>query len=296
MNTSKILLNILISIVTCLMTFTAEAQIQDNNSSSQKQLELLVNKIWFQIDENTGTRLNTEHYYNLSGEQTVTTMHKNRNEEFPIVVDNRFYVSDSIVSNFDKSKNNTGQYLITEERINNKKQTCCYKIEELTEQLLVISRVHPTKENRKVFVIKSLLTRVNPQKQSIKEMLVGKQWFPKPGINPNPNKTFGRMRGMLYFTQESLKTNITKSHSGGGYTENQVCKYNLEVHSNNEEKNTTYIVTDMKFGTSTDKLRIGTFEILYISENMLILQNEGRYIFGNNRLPQPLERYVYVNE
>ena len=296
MSTSKISLNVLISIVTYLMTFTAEAQIHDDNSSSQKQLELLVNKIWFQIDENTGSRLNTEHYYNLSGEQTVTTMHKNRSEEFPIVVDNRFYVSDSIVCNFDKSKNNTGKYLITEESINNKKQTCCYKIEELTEQLLVISRVYPTKENRKVFVIKSLLTTVNPQKQSIKEMLVGKQWFPKPGINPNPNKTFGRMRGMLYFTQESLKTNITKTHSGGGYTENQVCKYNLEVHSNNDEKNTTYIVTDMKFGTSTDNLRIGTFEILYISENMLILQNEGRYIFGNNRLPQPLERYVYVNE
>ena len=29
---------------------------------------------------------------------------------------------------------------------------------------------------------------------------------------------------------------------------------------------------------------------------MLILQNTGRYTFGNNQTPQPLERYVYINE
>lgn len=290
---------IFVFIIANMLMFTAKAHTNDDISSNSKQLELLVNKIWFQIDENNGNRLNEEHYYTLSGEHTVTIMHANRNLNFPVIEENKFYLSDTIVSHFDKSKRSTqnnGNYFVIEKKVNDKTQTYCYKIEELTEQLLVISRVLPTEESRKVFVVKSLLTTPNAKNKSVKDMLIGKQWLPKPGMESNPHKTFGRMRGMLYFTEESLKTDITKTHSGGGYTESQESKYRLETHSDMNKKNATHIVTDIKYGTSTDHLRIGTFEILYISDNMLILQNTGLYTFGNNRKPQPLEKYVYVNE
>ena len=222
-----------------MFMFTAKAQTYNENSSNPKQLELLINKIWFQIDENNGNRLNEEHYYTPSGEQTVTIMNENRTMNFPIIEENKFYLSDTIVSHFEKSKistHNNGNYFIIEKKVDNKKQTYCYKIEELTEQRLVISCVLPTKENRKVFVVKSLLSKDNSQKKSIKDMLFGKQWLPKPGMNPNPHKTFGRMRGLLYFTQEYLRTDITKTHSGGGYTESQECKYNLETRSDINKK------------------------------------------------------------
>ena len=279
----------------------AWAGVVTEDSTMSKNLsnkELLVNKLWIQVDESNGIRLNEEHYYTSNGEQSIAIMHENRAENFPTIIENKFALSDSIITDLGKvknSKNNNGSYLIVKEKKDNKKITSCYKIEEISECVLVLTKVHPTKESRKVFVVKNVLTPHTNDNKSIKEMLVGKQWYPKPGMNPNPHKTLGRMRGMLYFTMDSLKTEITK-YNVSAYTEQQECKYTLESHSDINKKNAMHLVTELEFGASGEDGRIGTYEIIYISENMLILQNAGHYTFGRDKKPKPLELYVYLNE
>ena len=119
-------------------------------------LDLLMNKIWFQVDPITGERLNVEHQYGDDGEFLRSIMPENRRTELPQWILREFYLSDTIVTKFNRKlvgKRINGRYLVVNELDSDGSwQAATYDIATLSENRLELECVYPKGYATQVFV------------------------------------------------------------------------------------------------------------------------------------------------
>ena len=119
-------------------------------------LDLLMNKIWFQVDPITGERLNVEHQYGDDGEFLRSIMPENRRTELPQWILREFYLSDTIVTKFNRKevgKRINGRYIVVNELDSDGSwQAATYDIATLSENRLELECVYPKGYATQVFV------------------------------------------------------------------------------------------------------------------------------------------------
>ena len=119
-------------------------------------LDLLMNKIWFQVDPITGERLNVEHQYGDDGEFLRSIMPENRRTELPQWILREFYLSDTIVTKFNRKevgKRINGRYIVVNELDSDGSwQAATYDITTLSENRLELECVYPKGYATQVFV------------------------------------------------------------------------------------------------------------------------------------------------
>ena len=119
-------------------------------------LDLLMNKIWFQVDPITGERFNVEHQYGDDGEFLRSIMPENRRTELPQWILREFYLSDTIVTKFNRKevgKRINGRYIVVNELDSDGSwQAATYDITTLSENRLELECVYPKGYATQVFV------------------------------------------------------------------------------------------------------------------------------------------------
>ena len=104
MRTDKITFNIFILIAINMFMFTGKAQ----NSYNAKQLEMLLNKTWCEIDSDNGTKLNSELFFDKEGLVLCFTHEDNAKQVVPEWELCKFNISDdniTITQNENKTEN-----------------------------------------------------------------------------------------------------------------------------------------------------------------------------------------------
>ena len=57
------------------------------------------------------------------------------------------------------------------------------------------------------------------------------------------------------------------------------------------------MILDRKFESAKDRLNSGNvWEILYLTENMLVFQNVNKSQYNSTTVPELVHKYIYVNE
>ena len=129
------------------------SQIQGNVIST---LDLLMNKIWFQVDPITCEYLNVEHQYGDEGEFVRCVMPENRRTQYPQWMLREFYFSDTIVTKFNRKrvgKRINGRYLVVNELDNDGNwQVATYDITTLSANRLELECVYPKGYATQMFV------------------------------------------------------------------------------------------------------------------------------------------------
>ena len=119
-------------------------------------MDLLANKFWFQVDPITGERLNVEHQYGIYGTFLRCVMPENRRTQFPQWFRREFYLSDTIVTKFNRKevgKRINGRYLVVNELDSDGSwQAATYDIATLSENRLELECVYPKGYATQVFV------------------------------------------------------------------------------------------------------------------------------------------------
>ena len=119
-------------------------------------LDLLMNKIWFQVDPITGERLNVEHQYGKNGKFVRCIMPENRRTQYPQWFRREFYLSDTIVTKFNRKKVGSrlnGRYIVVNELDSDGSwQAATYDIATLSENRLELECVYPKGYATQVFV------------------------------------------------------------------------------------------------------------------------------------------------
>ena len=127
-----------------------------DNGKVISTIELLEKKIWFQIDPITGQRLNIEHQYLPYGKFFRCVMPENRRTQFPQWFRREFYLSDTIVTKFNRKlvgKRINGRYLVVNELDSDGSwQAATYDIATLSENRLELECVYPKGYATQVFV------------------------------------------------------------------------------------------------------------------------------------------------
>lgn len=144
-------------------------------------IDLLADKIWYQINPETGERLNIEHTYGYSL-FVRCIMPENRKTQSPQWMFREFYLSDTIVTEFDRSmvaKKINGVYLVVNELGDNGEwQTATYDITTLSENRLVLECIYPKGYATQVF--ESTLYSQNAEHAKRKpqqKTLMEKEWY-----------------------------------------------------------------------------------------------------------------------
>ena len=119
-------------------------------------MDLLINKFWFQVDPITGKRLNIEHQYGIYGTFLRCVMPENRRTQFPQWFRREFYLSDTIVTKFNRKlvgKRINGRYLVVNELDSDGNwQAATYDITTLSANRLELECVYPKGYATQVFV------------------------------------------------------------------------------------------------------------------------------------------------
>ena len=159
--------------------FTEIKEEQEKSGDIIPTIDLLADKIWYQIDNETGKRTGVEFTYGYSA-YFKCTMPENRYEEFPKWERREFYLSDTVVTDFDRSlvtKRLNGIYLVVND-LNEygEWQTITYDISTLSDDRLVLESIYPKGLPTLVFENNMGKNR-NIVKKPQQNQLIGCEWF-----------------------------------------------------------------------------------------------------------------------
>ena len=146
----------------------------------QSTIELLADKIWFKLDENN-KRTNQEWTFGYTS-CFKCQMPKNRRTEYPKWERREFYLSNEIVTEFDRKKvgqSTNGIYLVMNDRDEDGEwQTKTYDIKTLSANRLLLECVYP--RNVGSFVFETYYSRKDEAVVKMKPQqkdLMGKDWY-----------------------------------------------------------------------------------------------------------------------
>ena len=116
--------------------------------------DLLVNKTWYQVNPETGKRMNLEHTYNDKHFMRCI-LPENKKTQIPQWMLREYYFSDTIVTKFNRKqvgKRNNGVYLVVNELADDGEwQAATYDMTTLSENRLVLECVYPKGYATQVF-------------------------------------------------------------------------------------------------------------------------------------------------
>lgn len=140
--------------------------------------DLLVGKMWYEVDLKTRKRLRTEVKYEKDGMALFCTMAENYKRELPDWQMREFYLSDNIEYEFDHSRigdRENGMYLVVKEKgTDGKWYAANYDITTLSANRLVLDCVYPQNVPTRIFMTRSALeasnrTSAKPQQWQLTE-------------------------------------------------------------------------------------------------------------------------------
>lgn len=154
--------------------------------------KLLTERKWYQLDENTGKRLTVEQTFN-NWYVLKCVMADNRRKEFPKWKLWEYYLSDTIVTEFDRKKVGTrenGIYLVINEQDSEGDwQAVNYDISTLSDTRLVLDCVYPQGIAPQIY--ENSLGRVGYDEAKLKPMqnqLMASEWFLLDTVSWNRSK------------------------------------------------------------------------------------------------------------
>ena len=176
-------------------------------------LDLLMNKIWFQVDPITGERLNVEHQYGRKGVSLICLLSENRRTQIPQWLVREYYLSDTIVTKFNHKqmgKRINGRYLVVNELDSDGNwQTATYDIATLSENRLELECVYPKGNATQVFVSKLYSLNAEHAKRKPQQAeLMKDDWYRLD------TTTFKRSRYIERYNKTHV-TRIVPIYSGG---------------------------------------------------------------------------------
>lgn len=194
--------------------------------------KLLTERKWYQLDENTGKRLTVEQTFN-NWYVLKCVMADNRRKEFPKWKLWEYYLSDTIVSEFDRKKVGTrenGIYLVINEQDSEGDwQAVNYDISTLSDTRLVLDCVYPQGIAPQIY--ENSLGRVGNDEAKLKPMqnqLMANEWFLLDTVSWNRSKV----------TVSYDKTHVTRTvpirKDGVVKDERQVFEYYMSNNPVNE--------------------------------------------------------------
>lgn len=144
-------------------------------------VDLLADKIWYHVDEATGERLRVEQTYN-KWYVLNCVMPENRRAELPKWQLNEYYLSDTIVTEFDRNRVGetiNGIYLVVNEKEDDGTyQVRNYDISTLSDERLMLDCVYPKGVEARLF--ENNLGGVGKENVKLKpkqRMLMANKWF-----------------------------------------------------------------------------------------------------------------------
>ena len=293
MKTGKNLTLLLLSVV---FSFSVIAQ-------EKTLMAQLVGKTWYQVDEQSGKTLHEVLIFENDGNLIQCTMSENRHKEFPQISNFKYHLSDTPnidVQNTLKTKCENGKYLIIKGQ--SKSSHLIYNIAlKSSDQFYLIHN-----GNKKLFVNKTRLKTDSVKGENSLNKISGKIWRQKTVKKENNRDRSIGMVGLLYFTENSFKSSVAYTKGPeyhivpkvfDFYLSNTIDgDFNYEKHSKGE-LNGKYLILDRKFESAKDRLISGNvWEILYLTENMLVFQNVNKSQYNSTTVPELVHKYIYVNE
>lgn len=162
-------------LVLLFTVITVNAQEKDNACVEKSTFEHFTNKVWFQVENQTGERKNVEYTFGMKC-LVRCTLPNNHAVNEPIWEAREFYFSDSVEKEFDRKmvgKAQGGQYLIVNELCeDNKYCVVAYAILEPTCSHVTLKQVYPQGDE----VVKLKSGQNKAVADDVMGKLTGKQW------------------------------------------------------------------------------------------------------------------------
>lgn len=265
--------------------------------------DLLTDKIWYEVDEQSGKSLQEVLVFENNGKLIQCIMSKKHHKEFPQMNNLKYHLSDTPnidIQNTLETKSDSGKYLIIKGQ--SKSSHLIYNITfKSSDQFYLINN-----GNKKLFVNKNRLKTDSVNGDNVLNKITGKIWRPKSVKKENSRDRSIGMVGLLYFTEKSFKSSVAYTKGPEYHVVPKVFDFylsntidgdfNYEKHSKGE-LNGEYLILDRKFESAQDRLISGNvWEILYLTENMLVFQNVNKSQYNSTTVPELVHKYIYVNE
>lgn len=196
----------------CYVVDSKYADLTDNDPSDDGTIistrDLLIDKMWYEVDLKTGKRKRTEVRYEKDGMALFCTMAENYKSELPDWQMREFYFSDNIEREFKHSKIGdrvNGIYLVVKERGTDGKWFAAnYDISTLSANRLVLDCVYPQGMPTRVFMTRSDI------ETSHRNIQKAQQWQLTENVWHRLDST-GTSR--ILFTEKFDNINVTRTFS-----------------------------------------------------------------------------------
>ncbi|MBQ4918000.1 MAG: hypothetical protein IIU72_08575, partial [Muribaculaceae bacterium] len=196
----------------CYVVDSKYADLTDNDPSDDGTIistrDLLIDKMWYEVDLKTGKRKRTEVRYEKDGMALFCTMAENYKSELPDWQMREFYFSDNIEREFKHSKIGdrvNGIYLVVKERgADGKWFAANYDISTLSANRLVLDCVYPQGMPTRVFMTRSGI------ETSHRNIQKAQQWQLTENVWHRLDST-GTKR--ILFTEKFDNINVTRTFS-----------------------------------------------------------------------------------
>lgn len=176
-------------------------------------MNLLEDKLWYQIEPKTGEKLDVEHQYNKDGRFVRCVLPENRRTQYPQWMLREFYFSDTVVTKFNRKqvgKRINGRYLVVNELdCDGSWQAATYDIATLSENRLELECVYPKGYTTQVFVSSLYSQNAEHAKRKPQQAeLMRDDWYRLD------TTTFKRSRYIERYSKTHV-TRIVSIYSGG---------------------------------------------------------------------------------
>ncbi len=248
--------------------------------------EMLLNKTWLQVDENSNAPTRYEYHFQSDGYMEKCVMGENRRTDFPYWLIGEYYFSNEPDTTFIYSKKeilNSGKYLVHQIKENGVKYLHTYEVKSIAPDTMLLKCVHPADgENMKLVSV----AKHAADTTSVLDKLVGKQWRRQQDRYDRVTQYRTSYSGAKYFTENQYVGPWIKTADNNYIGKDEFIyhdfylsdiKIDRFVFENTKKKiqNGRYIIS-----SCNGNIWAGNLEILYISERMLVLGTiNGRHTY-----------------
>ncbi|MBE6310431.1 MAG: hypothetical protein E7080_05185 [Bacteroidales bacterium] len=245
--------------------------------------ETLINRTWLQVDENTGVGMRYEYRYEPYGYMEKCVMGENRRTEFPRWLIGEYYFSNEPDTVFLYSKKGIlekGRYIVNHIKGENSTESFrTYEVKSLSADTILLECVYP--ENGENLKLASIVKH-NTDSTTVLDKLAGKQWRIQQDRYDRVTRYRRSYSGALYFTENQFVGPWIKT------TDNKVIDDKIFVVHDfflSDVENNTFLFENIKKNRKNGKYIVFShngrqgagygqcLEILYLSENMLVVRN-----------------------
>lgn len=243
--------------------------------------EMLIDKTWAEVDYFTGDSTRNEFYFEKFGYMEKCVMGENRRTSIPVWFIGEYYFSNEADTSYIYNKMDlldSGRYIVNHIKDYDGKHVYTYEIKSTHNDTILLDCVYPA--NGKSIKL-ARIVRNNSNNTSTLDKLVGKQWRPKQERYDKYTYKHSHS-GALYFSETQFVRPRAKT-TDMNFIDERIYRtpynYHLTDYDNvsfffkeaeKKPQNGKYLVYG--YDGQQGPYNSGLYEIMYISENMLVLR------------------------